>query len=203
MRTSPPSISDRLTRRVFLMPWTEPSEASRWPEPSVADALGHVLVWSYALSVQSDRVEQSGDGVFQGLRREIDLRFFAAALRKLLRAADLTAKRAEPPARAQIYEAIAAFHHAVPGAKDVRDRLEHFDAYESGTGHQQKAADITEPSVTYFVRGTGTHTINVDVPGLSTATIEMESAKEAGNALMTAIGIAVDGPTQPTQPGPT
>jgi hypothetical protein len=53
----------------------------------VADALGHVLVWFHALKIQAQRIESAENDMSGTLGRDIDLRFFAVALRNLLRSA--------------------------------------------------------------------------------------------------------------------
>jgi hypothetical protein len=162
-------------------------------ETPASDAVVHLVVWNYALSVQAERVTSAQEGAFGRKTREIDLRFFVVALRGLLRSAELIMHGAETRAKDEIDDAIKRFHDAVPGSKDLRDRLEHFDEYERGTGRQQRRAQISEPSVTFFSGQPGHHSISVEIPGLPTASIEMETARDAGNELMTAVASAVDG----------
>lgn len=158
----------------------------------VPTAVGHVVQWAYAMDVQAERIESAGTGPLAMRRREIDVRFFVQALRNLLRAIELIQRRASDAAREQIAAALEAFNQEVPGAKDVRDRLEHFDEYESGVGKDQRKAGVTEPSITFFASRPGRHAVTVLVPGLTDATVEVQAAKTAADRLQTAVCTAVD-----------
>ena len=74
----------------------------------------------------------------------------------------------------------------------LRDILEHFDEYERGTGRYQRLNEITEPSITWFERSPGRHIVNVAVTGLETISVHMESAIDAANRLVVAVGTAID-----------
>jgi hypothetical protein len=70
------------------------------------------------------------------------------------------------------HSAVQTFEQAVPGLKDLRDSLEHFDAYLRGTGHRQPAlagpdaqADQGAPMAVVDSAGGGPqgHTVQVAV----------------------------------------
>ncbi|MFJ6047861.1 hypothetical protein [Streptomyces sp. NPDC092307] len=76
-----------------------------------------------------------------GLAQEADALLFASALRDFLRAADLIKWTVGgTPAISPVDKALNEFALAVPNLTNIRDVLEHFDAYEKGQGNFQKAA---------------------------------------------------------------
>ncbi|MFJ7593516.1 hypothetical protein ACIQZO_40355 [Streptomyces sp. NPDC097617] len=76
-----------------------------------------------------------------GLAQEVDALLFASALRDFLRAADLIKWTVSgSPAISPVDKALHVFALAVPNLTDIRDVLEHFDAYERGKGKFQEAA---------------------------------------------------------------
>ena len=81
------------------------------------------------------------------------------------------------------------FAAAVPGWKDTRDLLEHFDEYESGSNKAQKR--VGAPSVTWYERSPDSYSVNVSIPGLSSVTIEFRRAVEAADVLLEAVSRVV------------
>ena len=102
--------ADEMVRRIvslWLTEKTRPStvaeerpatESDKKATGSVADALGHLIVWTVALDRQAARIEAANevdDGTWFRAYMEIDARFFVTALRNLLRSVDLV-KTASP-----------------------------------------------------------------------------------------------------------
>jgi hypothetical protein len=84
------------------------------------------MQWLEAVARQSERVAaapNTGAG-------QVEILLFVTALRNVIRGAEKIL--------GGDHEAVRAFHQAVPGAKDVRDMLEHFDAYVGGQGRLQE-----------------------------------------------------------------
>jgi len=109
-----------------------------------------------------------------------------------IRAVELVEKRAGGTVQPKVRAAPERFEATVPGAKAIRDRLEHFDEYESGRGNEQKRARINEPSRTWFTSQPGHHSVTVAIPGLPTLQIELQAAMRAANELQRDVGVAVD-----------
>ncbi|MFF4577261.1 hypothetical protein ACFY15_02455 [Streptomyces sp. NPDC001373] len=116
-----------------------------------AGAIGHLMRWLTAVELQAERVcapppfaNPVGDtppASGAGLAQEADALLFASALRDFLRAADLIKWTVDGTvATSPVDKALHSFELAVPNLKDIRDVLEHFDAYEKGQGDFQKAA---------------------------------------------------------------
>ena len=113
------------------------------PEPTesgsrlAAYGMGACYTWYRVLAAQADRLAESGfvpDGYV-----------FVIALRNLRRAATLVASTLTSTEDQQAAAAaLAGFDQALPGSKEARDILEHFDDYARGTGwlqnHQQPPA---------------------------------------------------------------
>lgn len=142
--------------------------------------------------MQSQRISTRQHEAFGDLARQIDLKFFIVALRQFVRSVQLVQRRAEPEASQKIGTALSQFDGALPGAKDLRDWLEHFDEYESGTGNDQKRASNAEPMLTWFARGSDTYSVAVSVQGLRDLTLEITEATAAAEVLLSAVGHAVD-----------
>lgn len=99
--------------------------------------MGACYIWYRVLAAQADRLAESGF-VPEGY-------VFVLALRNLRRAAALVASalsRAEDQHAAAA--ALAEFDRALPGAKEARDVLEHFDDYARGTGVLQRYQQAPE-----------------------------------------------------------
>lgn len=97
--------------------------------------IGHTETWTWeaAVQLQLERV-RNGDG----WNPVLDAYQFVMALRMVLRGVQMTRRHlVTEPARALLDEALADFTAAVPGGKDARDVIEHFDEYTQGTGRLQ------------------------------------------------------------------
>jgi hypothetical protein len=97
--------------------------------------LSHCYIWYRAVASQADRLATTG-WVIEGY-------LCVVALRNLRRAAELVASALDDTdAAAAARTAIGEFDRMLPGMKNARDVLEHFDAYATGTGRlQRRAAD--------------------------------------------------------------
>lgn len=82
--------------------------------------------WLDAVERQAGRVlDAPGHG-----NGQIEILLFVGALRKVLRGAEAIL--------GEEHAAVRSFYEAVPGATDIRDMLEHFDEYVTGSGRLQK-----------------------------------------------------------------
>lgn len=112
-----------------------------------AYGMGACWTWYQVLAAQADRLADSGF-VPEGY-------VFVIALRNLRRAAALVAStftRDEDQQAAAA--ALAEFDRALPGSKQTRDIIEHFDDYARGAGalqrQQQRQRDGVEPEPVRF-----------------------------------------------------
>jgi hypothetical protein len=152
-------------------------------------AMVHVGRWRFALKMQSDRMVKARSEPVTDFVREIDLQFFIFALRQFLRSVELVKKRTPKGPQQEISAAMDAFAGAVPGWKDTRDLLEHFDEYESGTGRAKKR--VGAPTITWYERSPDLYSVNVSIPGWSSVTIEFRRAVEAADVLLEAVSRVV------------
>jgi hypothetical protein len=82
--------------------------------------------WLDAVNRQAGRVldvPDHGEG-------QVEILLFVGALRNVLRGAEAILGKE--------HAAVRSFYEAVPGAMDIRDMLEHFDEYVTGSGRLQK-----------------------------------------------------------------
>jgi hypothetical protein len=102
----------------------------------LASALvGHLRIWHEAVATQRDRLVAPDPG--STTLRQSDAFLFLLALRNLARAVDAVARRLGGRRAA---EAFIEFTTRVPRWKDIRDLIEHFDAYEAAEGNLPTAA---------------------------------------------------------------
>jgi hypothetical protein len=107
-------------------------------------ALAHAWHWAVAARAQLRRVVEQ-----PGTDEQIpDAFLLIVAIRNVLRAADFAFRSfSTEQARAQLAEALGEFDVAVPGAKQTRDVLEHFDDYSQGRGdlqHTRRATRVAD-----------------------------------------------------------
>ena len=103
----------------------------------------------------------------------------AAAL--LFATATRNVERAGAAIVGEDHPAMVAYHQAVPAVVDVRDMLEHFDAYLANTGKLQKKKTVTGFTVFFAHDG---QSLTLHVGGLS---IRVEDARAAARQLMIAV----------------
>ncbi len=108
------------------------------PQFTVDQALANLQVWEHATRTQAVRVLASEDAL--GLVAKGDVYLFVVSLRNVRRSSTLVRSLADSRTWPRIDAANAAFDAALPGAKDARDVIEHFDEYWVGEGYLQRDA---------------------------------------------------------------
>ena len=157
------------------------------------EAMGQVVKWHYAMSVQNYRIVEGTDALY-GMQREVDLHFFLIALANFVAFVKMTAKLVSPEARTTIRTGIQAFDSEVPDAGDLRNVLEHYDEYIRGKGKLQSGRLAKGQRAQIVVSRTGpqSHAIMVHVPGFADLSVDIESAVSASNTLESVIGHALE-----------
>ena len=95
-------------------------------------ALNQAWLWMKAVEGPTARLLGDGSGLPDAL-------LLLVALRNVKRAAVMSQKSLQQPGAVQILtDALAAFDEALPGLKDARDVIEHFDEYTVGASPRQQ-----------------------------------------------------------------
>lgn len=90
--------------------------------------------WSIAVRSQAERIKAGG-----GVTKLPDAYLLVVAVRNVRRAAEMASRHVRTDeARSRIAAAIGLFDNELPGVKEVRDVLEHFDEYSQGRGRLQQ-----------------------------------------------------------------
>ena len=116
---------------------------------------------------------------------------FAICLSRLRRAAE---HASSVSGSHRIPSAIDAFDAAVPDVKDVRDVLEHFDAYLQNRGNLQKAG-VMPPGFDVVAGSTSAATAFIEVgPRRFNTGVAVPAAKELADVVLAELG-RLGGPT--------
>jgi hypothetical protein len=153
-------------------------------EDGRAEALGYVNRYRRAVWLQHMRV--LADATDAPDNREVDFTLFAVALRDLRRAVELVRRVAPRVAWSDIDLALNAFDAVVPHTEDLRDVLEHFDAYATGDGKLQKGKELRpeSPVTSWTESRPGHYSMTVAVaPGAPLLTVEVNEATVAAAVL--------------------
>lgn len=116
----------------------------------IGDWYGHERfrsIWSDAVELQAERLQTPYEDQFEIIP---DFILYAFALRCLFRSVQGISAAASGALAAEL----EAFVRAVPDFKDVRDVLDHFDAYHGGDGRLQKASGERYTNAHPVVEGT-------------------------------------------------
>ena len=105
-----------------------------WVRATIASSM-QIFYWTRAVALQVQRVTELR-GRVAWWDTEADLLLLTVALRQLLRAAELEHELTEDP---DTDRAVQEFVSRVPGLKEARDVLEHFDDYILDRGKDPKA----------------------------------------------------------------
>lgn len=154
-------------------------------------AMAKVVLWRYAMAMQAERISKRQDEAFGSA--QVDLELFAVALWRFVRSVELVKGRCVSGRAELVDQALAAFHSAVPGAKEVRDWQEHFDTYELGEGHSQKKVGASDPPVQWFERGPDRYSVTLVLGESKTVSLELGEAIKAAERLFVAVESAVEG----------
>jgi hypothetical protein len=157
------------------------------------EAMGQVVKWHYAMSMQNHRIVE-GTEALHGIQREVDLHFFLIALANFVAFVKVTAKLVSPESRTTIWAGIEAFDLEVPDAGNLRDILEHYDEYIRGKGKLQAGRLAKGQRARIVVSRTApqSHAIMVQVPGFADLSVDIEAAVSASNTLESVIGHALE-----------
>lgn len=91
--------------------------------------------WAGIVRLQLRRILTEHDGS----QEIMDAHLLLLALRQVIRGAEMSRNHAKTDqARDMITAALAKFDSAIPGGKDARDVIEHFDEYSQGVGRLQQ-----------------------------------------------------------------
>lgn len=112
----------------------EPEPWTRFDHPMPV-AFDYVIQWCTAVQMQADRVLSTLGGIARGSEAAL----LIVALNNAERAARFASANASgEAATSAIDNALKQFDDAVPDVKAARNMIEHFDAYERGTGDSQQ-----------------------------------------------------------------
>ncbi|GIG62942.1 hypothetical protein Lfu02_73140 [Longispora fulva] len=151
--------------------------------------LGRAAWAASAVTVQANRI-LAPDATLE--QAEVDAMLLLYPLRQVLRAAEVLRRHTTGPARELISDALDRFHTDLPGVKDARDVLEHFDEYLLGAGRLQKRgqrstgsdlerADAAAAFPVFSERRPGHFVLHV-----GPLSIDVATARSAAQALCTA-----------------
>lgn len=161
---------------------------------------GYAEVWLEAVELQRRRVLELSRPMppqppYEDNRAalEAELVLFAVALRNLIRAVEWASDFEPDP----ITQALDDFDAKVPHAVDIRDLLEHFDAYEQGRGNlqggkpqkrkrKQQAPTIGDYAYSFVHDAEGTHLKFKGNLGLNVVKAA-DAAKQLGETTLTAL----------------
>ena len=93
------------------------------------DLAKHIVNWLRSVEAQETRVKSGIDEMAPS--RWPDAQLFAVALRNLIRACWKCHDLYDQPRNSPFGNAVQSFERAIPNARDIRNRLEHFDDYET------------------------------------------------------------------------
>jgi hypothetical protein len=135
---------------------------------------GQVLKWAEAIDLQSQRILAPRVTTMDAI---VDANLMLLALRNLVRAAEAASRHTKDQ---RITDAVAS----LPGIVDMRDVVEHFDAYLDGKGKLQKK--LRSPTgLPYF------ETFQRQ-PGMFELMVTPKFTLNVGNAAAAAIKMATD-----------
>lgn len=107
--------------------------------------LDRLRYWRSAVALQHDRLIASSaagsvsEADSDELRRRCDMHFYLVAAANVRKAARSLKKRFSDPG---VDAALAALDKSAPRLKRLRDFMEHFEAYDEGTGREQKRGSV-------------------------------------------------------------
>ncbi|MEW6475335.1 MAG: hypothetical protein AB1679_24025 [Actinomycetota bacterium] len=141
---------------------------------------GQVLKWAEAIDLQRQCILAPSATTMNAI---VDANLMLLALRNLVRAAEAAACHTKDQ---RITDAVDTFKASLPGIVDMRDVVEHFDAYLDGKGKLQKK--LRSPTgLPYFEFETFQRK-----PGLFELMVTPKFTLDVGNAAEAAIKMATD-----------
>lgn len=150
--------------------------------------------WQHAVQMQHLRVVGEGIVGYTGkLTREVDAVLYVVALRNLLRATDLMTRTLDEPLAQRAAAARSEFDQALPAVIDMRDVLEHFDEYMTGSGKLQHPAgtslterrrSATAPVQIWHEVRSHEHLVGMKVAEGKVFTLDLNTADETSRKLL-------------------
>jgi hypothetical protein len=109
-------------------------------------AIEHTQNWAQTVAQQAKRIE-AADSLSDINEHPRDADLLILALRNVVRAAKFARDVAPGEGRKGLIDAtLSEFDASFPDAKDIRDIIEHFDAYTQGVGNLQKKGGVSAES---------------------------------------------------------
>lgn len=192
--TSAPSYSTRM-----VVVTATPSDWSPADNPH-AIAVSEAQWWRWAVQLAVLRLRDPDDQrIAWPSSRQIDARQLVFALRQLLSAAELAdvameASSIDAAARSALAQARQSFKDALPGIKDMRDALMHFEDWSRGEGRSGSQRDrrnageaLRDIARDYWGFG---YDPNAGTVSLGPYTIDVDTAAQAARELSWAIYLA-------------
>ena len=161
------------------------------PRITVGEAASHLLLWRHAVQLQAIRILTPSTGMPDGpFSRQVDCYMFAVAVRNVRRGGELLRQVAPARCGSAIDIATNAFDARVPHAVDLRDVLDHFDAYALGKGRLQDPNGFLP--VAWYEDDGKTYRYSIGVSAAKPLlTIDVKDACEAASAFSSSVMDAV------------
>ena len=172
--------------------------APKWSIPLV-EVLEELAIWERGVYLQRHRILESDE---TGISRRADAQLLALALRQVLRLAECCRAVAPHNTWSTIDLALKRFKDTSPDVKDLRDVLDHMDAYLRGVGDEFPAGPPNQvyphgllifiPTISWEEPMVDTFRLNlVPAPGRRPLVLDVSRDSEAAIALCDAIRDAV------------
>ena len=157
------------------------SHLRRSPDELALALSGPLGQWLRAVEAERDRVKDEGADL---VLRQADAALLAVATRNLVRTASAVAGLRKDPL---LDAAIADFESTVPGARSVRNVLEHFDEYAARRRRLHRSRRITGGEHVFYERTTDRYVLYV-----ADLAFDVDTAADAARDLAEATLKAID-----------
>jgi hypothetical protein len=160
---------------------------------SVYEAHGQLVLWAHSVEITRARIL---DPAADALTRQVDAQLFGMAVRQVLRFAGLCRAVAPRSRWSALDKAKNTFLAACPDAENIRNVLNHWDAYLRGDGEDFPAGPIghegrpdlrlmDRPTNFAYEYGDGTYRLHITpAPGVRTLVLDVERDAAAVDKLV-------------------